>query len=69
MGPGLTASLSDADVEVDELLDTEYAGICVSLPGLRATSGVLPPLEGFLRSRRDMDVGGIQRRDCCGWVR
>lgn len=61
-------SLSDTDVEVNELLDTG-AGICVSLPGLLATLGVLLFLESFLRSRRALDVAGAQFREGCGGVR
>jgi len=63
---GPTASLSDAD---DELLHIVCADACALLLGLRATSGVVLPLNGFLRSRRDIDVGATQRRDCCGGVR
>jgi hypothetical protein len=67
---GLTASLSDADAEIDGLPDIG-TGICICapLPGLLATSGVLLFLESFLRSRRVLDVGGTQPREGCGGVR
>lgn len=62
----LTASLSNADTEVDPLVDTVSADVDIPLPALRFMSGELLRL---LRSRRVIDVGGTQCRVCCDGVR